>query len=247
MKSIIVVAVCAWGLSAGSVFAEPSSAANPLLVPAAREKHVWSRTGQNWMERHEVVKREAQKGEAQLVFIGDSITHMFEDRGLEVWNKHYAPLKAINMGFGGDQVQHVLWRLQNGEVDGISPRVAVVMIGTNNAKNYPPEQTAEAIREICSLLRTKLPETRILLLAIFPRNTLQDPRHLTNLEVNRLIQPLAADPWIDYLDIGQAFVDADGSIPEDIMPGQLHPSLKGYQLWADAMNPVLMKLMEETR
>lgn len=226
-----------------AAFAAQGQSANPLLEPVPRETQVYKQNKQGWMERHEAVKQQAALGQAELVFIGDSITHWWDS---DLWEKHYAPLNAINMGFGGDKVQHVLWRLQNGEIDGISPKVAVVMIGTNNAGSDTPEQIAEAIKEICSVLRKKLPQTQILLLAIFPRNTPQDPRHLNNLAVNKIISGFADGKQIHYLDISGAFTENDGTIPRAMMNDLLHPTPLGYQAWADAMNPALMKLLGKT-
>jgi beta-glucosidase len=179
-----------------------------------------------------------------LIFIGDSITHSWEKNGKEVWSQYYGNRNAVNLGIGGDRTQHVLWRLANGNIQNISPKVAVLMIGTNN---HPPRSTAEEITDgiisICKVLREKLPNTKILLLAIFPRG--QQPNEMRE-ELARasiMASVIADNKNIYYLDIGDKFLEPDGTISKEIMPDFLHLSPKGYQIWAEAIEPELVKLM----
>jgi len=183
-----------------------------------------------------------------LIFIGDSITHFWERTGKDVWNKFYGKRNAVNLGISGDQTQHVLWRLDHGNIDGISPKLAVVMIGTNNAGNAhdTAEETAEGVKAIVDRLRAKLPQTKILLLAIFPRGpNSQDPIRQVNAKTNEIISKLADGKMVFYLDIGPKLLQADGTLGKDVMPDLLHPGPKGYEIWAEAIEPTVAKLMGE--
>lgn len=178
--------------------------------------------------------------------IGDSITQGWEDEGKATWEKFYADRNAVNLGYGGDRTENVLWRLQHGEVDGISPRVAVLMIGTNNTghRMEKPQYTAMGIKAILEELRTRLPETKILLLGVFPRDELPDsPMRQINSEINRLVADYADDQHIFFLDIGHAFLDDDGKLAREVMPDLLHLNEASYGTWAEAMEPALQGLL----
>lgn len=222
------------------------------VTPEIRTNRDW------WMPRHEKVLQRVAQGNVDLIFIGDSITHGWEQNGKRVWDKYYAHRNAVNMGFGGDRTQHVLWRLENGEIEGIEPKLAVLMIGTNNSngKDNTAEEIADGIKAICAKLRTKLPETKILILAIFPRGDAEQRKHKTgaakfntqwakNKKASELASKIADNEMIFYLDINDAFLNEKGELTRKIMPDLLHPTEKGYQIWADAMEPTIQKLMGE--
>jgi lysophospholipase L1-like esterase len=196
------------------------------------------------MNMHESFLERAKQGDIDLLFVGDSITQGWKGSGKEVWERFYGPRKSANFGIGGDRTQHVLWRLENGEIDGISPKVVVLMIGTNNVGDNSPEQIADGIKAIVGKLRTKLPESKILLLAVFPRDETRSARRERLIAVNERISKLAEDKMVTFLDIGQHFLDEDGTLSKDIMPDYLHLSSKGYRIWADAMEPTLWSLLE---
>ncbi|HEX5686135.1 MAG TPA: GDSL-type esterase/lipase family protein [Ideonella sp.] len=181
----------------------------------------------------------------EVVFIGDSITQGWENEGRAVWQRHFAR-QALALGFGGDRTENVLWRLQNGEVDGITPKVAVLMIGTNNAGMRTPESTAAGVKHLLRELRQRLPSTQVLLLAIFPRGEKPDD-HLrgVNDRVNKLIAGYADGRSVHYLDISAALLNPDGSLSKDVMPDLLHLSEKGYAIWQRAMVPTLQRLLAE--
>ncbi|MHC4291567.1 MAG: GDSL-type esterase/lipase family protein [Planctomycetota bacterium] len=176
-----------------------------------------------------------------------------------MWEQYYAPRNAVNMGFSGDQTQHVLWRLENGEIDGINPKLAVVMIGTNNSNgdDNTAEEIADGIKAICARLRTELPKTKILILAIFPRGneeefeetemayTAMNDQWAKNNKASKLASKIADGKHIFYLDINDAFLNEKGQLTEEVMPDLLHPNEKGYQLWAEAMEPTIQELMGE--
>lgn len=189
-----------------------------------------------WTDRHALINARVREVSPEILFIGDSITQGWEDSGKEVWKQYYGARKAANLGIGGDRTQHVLWRLNNGNIDGISPRLAVLMIGTNNSSDDSSEDIAGGVRAIITKLRSELPETKILVLGIFPRGADEnDVRRKTNERTNALIASMADGDSVDYLDIGQEFLEADGTLSETIMPDLLHLSPEGYGIWARAI------------
>lgn len=232
------------GLVAGGLAGVPAaraqqSAVNDAVVPVPREG--------NWMRRHESFNERVKQGRVDLIFIGDSITQGWEGAGKNVWAEFYGHRNAVNLGIGGDRTQHVLWRLDHGNIDGISPKLAVLMIGTNNSGSNTPEQIAEGVKAIVEKLRAKLPATKILVLAIFPRGeTKDDPRRKVNEAANALIQKLADDQWVFYLDIGPKFLAPDGTLSREVMPDLLHLNEKSYRIWAEAIEPMVKRLMGES-
>lgn len=215
------------------------------IVPAMLNEY-WAREW--WEPRHQEKLQQVQQGNIDLIMLGDSITHGWENEGKEVWGKYYAARNPLNIGFSGDRTENVLWRLQHGEVDGLSPKAAVVMIGTNNTghRQENPEYIAKGIEAIVSELRTRLPKTKILLLAIFPREENPDASlRVINNNTNSIIEKLADNQQVFFLDINHVFLDKDGKLAREIMPDLLHPNEKGYALWAEAMEPTLKRLMGE--
>jgi lysophospholipase L1-like esterase len=213
--------------------------------------HAWS-IG-SWIPRHEKKLEEVRKlrlagKNPQVVFIGDSITEGWENAGKQVWQRHYAKYDALALGFGGDHTENVLWRLRHGEVDGISPKVAVLMIGTNNAgdRNDDPQATAAGVKAIIDELRTRLPRTKVLLLAIFPRGEQPtDFLRRLNEKVNAIISSYADGRHVFFANINAALLHGDGTLSREVMPDLLHPEEKGYEIWARSMEPILQNLMAE--
>ena len=205
-----------------------------------------------WLPRHEqkladLKALNAQGKKVDLLFIGDSIIQGWEKEGAEVWKKYYAPRNAFNIGYGGDRTENVLWRLQHGEVDGIAPKVAVLMIGTNNTghRHENPVTTAAGIKAILAELTQRLPNTKILLLAIFPRDATVDGQlRQINEKINPLIAQHADNKRIYFVNVNSAFLTKEGVLTTDIMPDLLHPHEKGYDLLAKALEPHLHKLLE---
>jgi len=200
-----------------------------------------------WMERHDLINRRAAEAgtEAQVVFIGDSITQGWEGAGREVWERYYTPRHAVNLGIGGDRTQHVLWRLENGNLNGLEPKAAVIMIGTNNSnrEDNTVEQIAEGVTAIVQKLRSALPQTKVVLLAIFPRSENPTPQRGKLLMVNQIIRKLADDPNVIWIDFGHRFIDENGLIPGSLMPDYLHLSPSGYQIWAEAIEDTLADII----
>jgi len=196
-------------------------------------------------------------GPIGVLFLGDSITEGWT-KAPHVWEHFYGKLEPANFGIGGDQTQHVVWRIENGELDGIHPKVVVLMLGTNNSAGHTAEEIAAADKKIIGLIRAKIPETKVLLLAIFPRGARKDAKGVitetavadaakrmavitaTNAELAKLDDGVN----VRYLDIGEKFLGQDGRIPWQLMPDQLHPTAAGYELWAEAMQPLLTEMMK---
>jgi lysophospholipase L1-like esterase len=200
-----------------------------------------------WQKRQENINANVAKGDAQLLMIGDSITQGWEGKGgREVWEKYYGNRHAVNLGIGGDRTQHVLWRLEHGNIDGIHPKLAVLMIGTNNSGSDKPDQIAAGVRAIVEKLRSSLPTTKVLVLAIFPRGPNPENRfRKVNEAANARISELADGKSVFYLDIGKKFLKEDGTLTKDIMPDLLHLNARGYEIWASSIEPTVARLMAE--
>ena len=227
---------------------QPASVANTAIEPVPRLTHFWkNRDDLGWMERHGKILVEIQQNPVDLVFLGDSITHGFENpqSGNTVWKRDFAKWNPVNMGFGGDKTEHVLWRIDHGALDGISPKVAVVMIGTNNWRTNQPAEIAEGVIAVCDAIHNKLPDTKVLLLAIFPRNNPGEERRALVDNTNAILEKHSFPDWVTYLDIGSAFLDEKRILSREVMPDLLHPNAHGYELWSEAMLPTLSRLMEE--
>jgi lysophospholipase L1-like esterase len=211
---------------------------NDAIVPAPR-------TG-TWMQRHESFNERVKQGNVDLIFIGDSITQGWERNGSKVWDEYYAKRNAVNLGIGGDRTQHVLWRLDNGNIEGISPKLAVLMIGTNNSATNTSAQIAEGVKLIVEKLRMKLPKTKILVLGIFPRGPdKEDAKRKVNEGANEIIKGLADGQMIQYLDIGPKFLAEDGTLSKEVMPDLLHLNEASYRTWAEAIEPKVKELLDE--
>jgi lysophospholipase L1-like esterase len=216
----------------------PACAQGPAtVVPSPREGP--------WVELHKSFLVLAKKGKVDLLFLGDSITQGWNENS--VWQRFYGPRHAANFGIGGDRTQHVLWRIQNGELDGIEPKVTVLMIGTNNLHDDTPDEISQGIKTIVAELRKRLPKTQILLLGVFPRSPKPDTARERIKSINEKIARLDDGSHVRFLDIGKSFLNDDGTIAPDVMPDYLHLSVKGYRLWADAMEPALWSMLENPR
>jgi lysophospholipase L1-like esterase len=221
---------------------ETDNAIKTATTPAHRMK-----SGEKnwWQERHEQKMAAAKQGDWELIFLGDSITHSWEKTGKQTWQQYYGKRKALNLGFSGDRTEHVLWRLDHGELDGCKPKVVVLMIGTNNTghRKDPPQAIAAGVKKILERIEAKSPQTKVLLLAIFPRAAdKNDPQRMNNDKTNTLLAKLA-DDRVTYLDINERFLMPDGTLSKEIMPDLLHPKQKGYAIWAEAIEPTLKDML----
>lgn len=224
----------------------PAGAAhqNAAIIPV-------SRTG-NAVKRQTFVLQRAKDapGDYDVEFIGDSITEGWETRGSNVWHDFSAKHKVINMGVGGDRTEHVLWRFQQGQLDGIKAKVAVVMIGTNNSNKrkgttedeYSESDILEGVTAIVNEIRKRQPETKIILMDIFPRGKTFSAQRGKILQVNEALARLDDGKNIFYLDIGPQLIENDGSIAQSMMKDYLHPGEAGYKIWAKALEQKLKEI-----
>ncbi len=234
-------------LPAGLVMAQRESDEAPAAVRPEVQSADWAKDW--WGKRHEekLKEKEAMK-QVDLLMIGDSITHGWEGGGKKTWDKYYGHRHALNLGFSGDRTEHVLWRLQHGAVQGIAPKLAVIMIGTNNTghRQDKPEHIARGIKAILDELAKQSPETKCLVLAIFPRGAdPSDPLRQINDATNHLIKEYADGKRVFFLDINEKLTESDGTLSTSIMPDLLHPNEKGYEIWAAAVEPEIAKLLGE--
>jgi len=236
----LLLAVCLVAARAGD---DKKDKGNDQKNPAAKPIERLKLKG--WEARHNKFLEIAKKGDVEVLFLGDSITQGWEGNGKKAWARTFAPMKAANFGIGGDQTGHVLWRITRGkELEGISPKVAVLMIGTNNAGAHSAEQIAGGIKAIVAELNRQKPDMKVLVLGVFPRYARRPGKEGTALppadqlpkikQINEIIGKLDSKN-VKYLDIGSKFLDKDGNLPRAIMPDYLHLSPKGYDIWADAI------------
>jgi lysophospholipase L1-like esterase len=242
-KTLFLFAIgCVAGLTLGTS-AQSGDKKNPAATPSPRDA--------GWVKRHEGFVAIAKKGDVDVLFLGDSITDGWrgfnpknKSGGKNVWEKSFGPLKSANFGIGGDRTEHVLWRIQNGELDGIKPKVAVLMIGTNNTGANSAEEIAGGITAIVKHIREKSSGTKVLLLAVFPRGKMIPNAGNTKIEeINKTIAKLDDGTNVKYLNIGEKFMK-DGQIPGEIMYDYLHLTESGYQIWADAITPTLTAMLK---
>ncbi len=210
------------------------------ILPQDRLGEAW------WQKRWTEKKALAARGGWEVVLIGDSITQGWEAKGKAAWAKYLEPRKALALGYGGDRTEHVLWRLDNGEIDGLRPKAVVIMVGTNNTghRKDPPDAIAAGVRAILDRVRKKAPEAKILLLAIFPRGAnREDPLRVNNDAANQILKTFEDGRYVFFADIGERFLGPDGSLSKEVMPDLLHLNEASYDVWgAELERPLKEKL-----
>jgi lysophospholipase L1-like esterase len=230
----------------------PSSSADEGENPAAKP---FQRKDAGAVKLHESFIEAAKKGGVDVLFVGDSITAGWKGSGKEVWKEKFAAWKPANFGIGGDRTQHVLWRITEGkELDGIDPKVIVLMIGTNNAGDNTAEQIADGVKAIVGEFRKQKPHAKVLLLGVFPRSGTKVAKeedhvaaeglHKKVKPINELIAKLDDGKSVKYLDIGEKFKDETGGLSRKVMPDLLHLSAKGYEIWADAIQKPVEEMLK---
>ena len=208
---------------------------NPAVKPLNRD-----------IARHKQFLKVVEMGEGDVIFIGDSITQGWEGSGKKVWAETFAPLKAVNLGIGGDQTGHVIWRITEGkELEPIKPKLAVIMIGTNNTGGQFAEHIAGGIKAIVAELQKQKPDMKILLLGVFPRSAKATDTIRAKIKyINAIISKLDDGKNVAYKDIGEKFLDKDGALDKKIMPDFLHLSEEGYSIWAKAIEDDVKKMLK---
>jgi lysophospholipase L1-like esterase len=206
----------------------------PLSVIATKRSEDW------WLTRHQqkLAERQAIDQSIDMLFLGDSITHAWEVEGEEYWQQYFVPRKSLNLGYAGDRTEHLLWRIQNGEIDSLSPEWVVLLIGTNNAghRHDEPENIGAGVKVILDELKLQLPQSKILLMAIFPRSRDNKKRMHKRVDAtNKIIQGFTDQKHVLWLDINQQFLTEQGVLLESVMPDLLHLNRLQYEVWAKAI------------
>jgi len=218
---------------------------NPAATPVQRD-------GDWWNNRHKTIVDRLDSN-PELILVGNSIFHTLEEEDRkEVWTKYLDRYRTVDMGISGDRTENVIWRIENGTLEGINPKVAVVLIGTNNTdgNHYlnisTPTELAEGIYKICNLINEKLPETEILLMGILPYGYNPNHRDNINKATNKLIASFPKkNPKIHYINIGSKYVDENGKIKKELMPDYLHPNAEGHLIMFEALDADIQKLMKQ--
>ena len=235
-------------LTASSTFAQQAASAYSISslpsAPAGVNSAIYPMPRLDYLFRVKATNEKAQsqnkKAPIAIVFDGDSITDGWQGKGRAVWTARYEKLNAFDFGISGDKTEQVLWRLSQGQVDGLHPKLILLMIGTNNLASNTVQQIAEAIGAIIAEYRKRCPDSVILVQGIFPRGQMpSDPARAKIKGINEIIARLADGKKVVYLDFGDKFLNADGSMSPEIMDDFLHPTPKGYEIWADAIQPVI--------
>lgn len=198
-----------------------------------------------WNQKHSDFAAVAAKGEAELVFVGDSI--IAGAQWSESWKKAFGGYKSANFGMGGDRTQNVLWRLANGEIGALKPKAVVVLIGTNNIFTTPRDvdDTVRGITAIAKELHGAFPPARILVLGVFPRGEKPDaPERSKVAKINEALAKEHDGRSIFVMDIGKVFLEADGTLPRTVSPDQIHLSEEGVRRWVDAIEPWVRQAMQ---
>ena len=234
-----VAAVLALGLSFVLFGGESTTPAKPSSEPKLK----W------WMPRHEHVRALAAKGGYPVVFIGDSITHRWEKSGKAVWDANFATgdFRALNLGFSGDNTENVLWRIDNGELDGLDPKAVVLMIGTNNTghrklEEERPIDTVLGVQAIIERVIAKCPNTKVILHPIFPRGLPDSVARGRNAIVNHALSLAAKSAWkgkVLWCNFNGRLQDEKGALSKEMFPDLLHPAASGYEIWAEELKPYL--------
>ena len=249
-RNIIAIGLSVTSLMPAYALAAENSSVWPMpaelpAAPAGQNTATYPTPRLDWVARVKANNERAHSvaSSVQLIFDGDSITDGWQGTGGKaIWDARYGKLNAFDFGISGDRTQHVLWRLAQGQVDGMHPKLIAIMIGTNNLGSNTPEQIAEGVQAIVAEYRKRCPEAVILLQAIFPRGLeATNPARAKIKEINSIISKLDDGKNVIYIDFSDKFLNADGTLPPEVMPDFLHPNAKGYEIWADAIQPVIDK------
>lgn len=245
MKPLLAVILLAGALLSSTALSNARDAKRSAAVtPVSKQDD------KNWIARHEMLLKIAKKGDVDVLFLGDSITERWANNA--AWRRSFEPLKAANFGIGDDRTEHVLWRITEGkELEGITPKVAVLLIGANNF-HLQSEEIADGIKAIVTELRKAKPQMKILLLGVFPRGP-RKPSDLNRVApeeqpktraINDRIAKLDDGKSVIFMDIGAKFLNKDGYLSKELMPDFLHLSAKGYDIWADAIEGKVKELLK---
>ncbi len=199
-----------------------------------------------WQSLHIEDKRLVTQNSYDMLFIGNSITYNWETTGKEVWAERYA-FNSLNMGIGSDRTQHLLWRIQDVDFTQSNPKLVVLLIGTNNTNGNvnSSSEVADGVIANCEVLKEKLPETKILVLGIFPRGDVESLQRTKVQQANNLVSKVADNERVFYANYGRIFLNEDNSINQDLVPDGVHPNLEGYRLWANEMDLSIASIVDK--
>jgi lysophospholipase L1-like esterase len=242
-KPILFLASCACGLAAfaTSLFSQTAHSADQAQP----------RRDPNSQLAHQQLLEKGRQGGIDICFVGDSITRRWGATDypdfLANWKQNFFGWNAADFGWGADSIQNILWRIENGEIDGVNPKVVVILAGTNNVGTTPGDEAKVAditkgIKALVDLCRQKAPSATIILMAIFPRNDNIAVVPTIN-RINEGIAKFADGKMIRFLNINDKLAGPDGVLFEGMTMDKLHPALKGYQIWADALKPFFTELL----
>lgn len=252
MHRTLFTLLAALSLLSVPCLAEPPKAGNTAIIPAGKlEKDFY-----DWDQRHAEIMAIKDSLKPEIVLIGDSITHMWGgppeeksgrgNRGLEAWKALFGDRPVLNLGFGWDRTQNVLKRIELGELDGLSPKAVVIHIGTNNlagtknARENTPAEISEAIGVIVEKVQAKCPTAKVIVMKVFPRGEKPDNAARAKIAaINAGLAPLETKAGVAVIDLTTKFTNTDGTISREVMSDFLHPAAKGYEIWAEALKPVL--------
>jgi lysophospholipase L1-like esterase len=218
---------------------EPATHKNSAIIPKPRKGRIATR------QALVLQRAKDNQGDCDVELIGDSITQGWERGGQKAWHDHFGNIKVLNFGVYGDEIQNVLWRIAQGQLDGIKPKVAIVLIGTNNSNgnSNTPEEIVEGIQAIVNEIHKRQPGTKVLVLGVFPRGTPTSPERSKVEHVDQLLAHLDDEKTDYYMDLGSIFLGSDNLVSKDLVSDGIHPNAAGYELWAKTMEPKLKELL----
>jgi lysophospholipase L1-like esterase len=246
LRQLAAIGACLLaGVTARAADSSPADAPLPTVEQLAQTNSAVIPALSRNMTAHNSFVELAKKGDIDELFLGDSITDWWRLYGKDVFAKYYGNQKVANFGIAGETTQQVLWRLQNGEGTGFSPKLVMLMIGTNNLGSNTDDQIADGVKAVVGELRKDFPAAKILLLGIFPRGTPGNPLLARIANINQSIAKLNDLDHVFYLDIGAKFLDAGGAfLPGVFRSDNLHPAAPGYEIWAQAVAEPLANLLK---
>lgn len=222
-------------------------------TPAEGPLHPVARDDANFQAVHAHSLRLTAADARDVLFLGDSLTQRWSEAP-DLWQTYFGALSTANLGVGGDRVEHVLWRVERGALDRVRPRVLVLLIGTNNTGEHTAPELHTGIAHLLGRIRQRLPDTHVILVGLLPRGARLDSqgrfdpgtaRQQVITELNATLPALADGRTVHWLSFGERYLAADGTIRTDLMPDRLHLSPEGYRVWAEALQPVLRRLLAE--
>ena len=245
LKRSLVLFLAAMAVS-GSLFAVRADEGAPQRVPMTVYP-VDRLSEAHWKARHEAKKQRLTEGSVDLLLLGDSITNYWDTTGLAVEEYYYGDRNCVDLGFGSDNTQHLLWRLNDSPMDKIHPKAAMILIGINNIRENTEEDIALGIKANVDKIVTLYPDIKILLLDMFPVNGKNDPIWEKIAATNALLPEMFKDyPNVKIMDISHIWLDENGDIPKDLMYDGVHPTEYGYKIWGAEVEPVIAEMLGDT-